>query len=651
MNTSVRFGAGEQVALRGVSPWETSDFAAFGCCEETENGFFVNYLTESKTAKITEEVAFVGGTKCLIQRTRVTNTSEMPLALSRLASSTHFICGNPWEEGRFIVYTCINRWQGEAQWQARSLIGLGLYPATTHPWEKCVFRIASYGSQSTSEFYPIVVVEDKKLGMAYFFECEGSENRFIEINVYGGFVADGFTVTLGGADEETGFKKRLAAGESYISSPSVFGAVKGGFDDAIAELIRYKRLSSAVPAYPAVTFNDYMNCGWARPTREKLIPLIDAAANAGAEVFCIDDGWAKQGIWKPLDENFGEGRLKSVIDYILSKGMRAGLWFEFERTSYEAAPLIGDENYLLRRDGEIIAPHRPKLNLRCRAAVEFLLKAVDDVYKTGVRFIKNDHNNAELIGCNEAGESPAEGLKAQEKAFYDFITELHRRYPDLEIENCGSGAMRSDNGTLRLFSLQSTSDQEDYRLYPSIAVGSLALMPCEKAGIWSYPYPLTFDNIASGVIPQADLISFADGGQTEFNMVTAMVGRLYLSGRIDLCDDKNAALIREAIAVYKSYRDTLSSRHPQFPVGFKPITDRTHNAVVLAGETDAIAAVWGLNDTRVTIGLGKKYDTVEKLYPSHGYADVKLTDGKLDVKFDAPYRAVLVLLTSGEETK
>lgn len=651
MNTSVRFGAGEQVALRGVSPWETSDFAAFGGCEETENGFSVNYLTENGTAKITEEVTFVGGTKCLIQRTRVTNMSETPLTLSRLASSARFICGNPWEEGRFIVYTCINRWQGEAQWRARSLTDLGLYPATTHPWEKCVFRIASYGSQSTSEFYPIVIVEDEKLGETYFFECEGSENRFIEISVYGGFVADGFTVTLGGADEETGFKKRLAVGESYVSSLSVTGAVKGGFDDAIAELIRYKRLSSAVPAYPAVTFNDYMNCGWACPTREKLIPLIDAAAKAGAEVFCIDDGWAKQGIWKPLDENFGEGGLKSVIDYIVGKGMRAGVWFEFERTSYEAAPLIGDENYLLRRDGEVVAPHRPKLNLRCRAAVEFLLKAVDDVYAAGVRFIKNDHNNAELIGCNEEGESPAEGLKEQERAFYDFITELHRRYPDLEIENCGSGAMRSDNGTLRLFSLQSTSDQEDYRLYPSIAVGSLALMPCEKAGTWSYPYPLTFDNIASGVIPQADLISFADGGQTEFNMVTAMVGRVYLSGRIDLCDDKNAALIREAIAVYKSYRDTLPSRYPHFPVGLKPITDRTHSAVVLAGESDAIAAVWGLEDTCVTIDLGGEYDTAEKLYPSAGYADVKLTDGKLDVKFDAPYRAVLVRLTSGEDTK
>lgn len=37
-----------------------------------------------------------------------------------------------------------------------------------------------------------------------------------------------------------------------------------------------------------VIFNDYMNCLWGHPTAEEEFPLIDAAAEAGCEYFCID---------------------------------------------------------------------------------------------------------------------------------------------------------------------------------------------------------------------------------------------------------------------------------------------------------------------------------------------------------------------------
>ena len=40
-----------------------------------------------------------------------------------------------------------------------------------------------------------------------------------------------------------------------------------------------------------VIFNDYMNCLFGDPTTDKLIPLIDAAAEAGCEYYCIDCGW------------------------------------------------------------------------------------------------------------------------------------------------------------------------------------------------------------------------------------------------------------------------------------------------------------------------------------------------------------------------
>ncbi len=55
-------------------------------------------------------------------------------------------------------------------------------------------------------------------------------------------------------------------------------------------------------------------------------------------------------------------------------------------------------------------------------------------------------------------ESAATGLEENEKSLLAFVDGLRARYLDLTIENCGSGAMRSDNGTLSHFHLQSTSD-------------------------------------------------------------------------------------------------------------------------------------------------------------------------------------------------
>ncbi len=42
---------------------------------------------------------------------------------------------------------------------------------------------------------------------------------------------------------------------------------------------------------PLLVFNDYMNTLNGDPTTERLLPLVAAAADAGAEVFCIDAGW------------------------------------------------------------------------------------------------------------------------------------------------------------------------------------------------------------------------------------------------------------------------------------------------------------------------------------------------------------------------
>ena len=89
------------------------------------------------------------------------------------------------------------------------------------------------------------------------------------------------------------------------------GGERRGFEGAIAGLTAARRAArrphqdhQRLP----VIFNDYMNTLMADPSTERLLPLIAAAAQVGAEYFCIDAGWYAEpgedwwgsvGAWKP----------------------------------------------------------------------------------------------------------------------------------------------------------------------------------------------------------------------------------------------------------------------------------------------------------------------------------------------------------------
>jgi len=83
--------------------------------------------------------------------------------------------------------------------------------------------------------------------------------------------------------------------------------------------------------------------------------------------------------------------------------------------------------------------------------------------------------------------SVGHGLLEHNRALLSWLDGVLDRHPDLVLENCGSGALRSDFAMLSRLQLQATSDQQDPQLYPAIAVGALVHILPEQAGNWSYP--------------------------------------------------------------------------------------------------------------------------------------------------------------------
>ena len=123
---------------------------------------------------------------------------------------------------------------------------------------------------------------------------------------------------------------------------------------------------------------------------------------------------------------------------------------------------------------------------------------------------------------------------------------------------------------------------------------------------------------------------------------------MYLSGKLHLADEYNKNLIKESIAVYNGYKDTLKDRTPAFVLPMKRMIDKSYNAVGLLHEDgqDMILSAWALEQTEFVLDLTKYgFTKIEKIYPvSQDNVTFDYADGKLSSKFDAPYSACVFRL-------
>ncbi|MBR6935229.1 MAG: alpha-galactosidase [Clostridia bacterium] len=541
------------------------------------------YEIKEKGAKIivTAESAAPGKSSAVLQHTVLENTGSQAFTVNNLSAAylTGIGCGGtiPWKKHRFIIHYAYSCWQGEAQWRHVFAEDAGLYRTYNHGTQS-TFRLQSKSSWSTSQYEPLIMIEDTELNKTWYVQLRCGNGWAIEAGVRGYRNNIELGVVASDCFEWNNcWSKTLAPGEKLATCEAVTGVVEGGFEEAAADVTLANRafMKTCFPAGTSpLCYNDYMNALWALPNRENTIPLIDAAAKAGAEYYVMDAGWYKTrgnggelldiGAWEINDELFGEGGLQGIFDYVRAKGMLPGIWLEIESASAAAPVVRAHPEYVLKRNGHPAGGGRQLLDFRVKGVREYIRGVIDRLYSMGVRFIKNDYNANTGPAVDPSG---AESVREHSKQFEQFIDDVRLAYPDLIIENCGSGAMRSDMGTLSHFHLQSVSDQEDYFRLPSIVTGSEVCYPPERCGIWAYPYPTAIDYRESFKPSPEFTAKFADAKNTVYNMVTGLAGLMYLSGRIECADDKNMRLIRNAAELYKRYRDNIAASVPVFPSG------------------------------------------------------------------------------------
>ncbi len=579
-----------------------------------------------------------GNSGAEIRRTVLTNTGSGNILVNDLSAVVVAGIGKdgirPWRRHRFVLHFAHSCWQGEAQWRHVCAEDAGLYRTYNHG-SQSTFRLQSKSSWSTCQYEPVLLIEDVETRRTWYVQMRCGHAWSIEAGIRGYRNDTELCIVASDCFEwNNGWRKELKPGESLYTSEAAVGCVDGGFEEAVADLTKASRgsMRSAFPGgVPPLCYNDYMNALWALPDRDKSLRLIDAAAGAGAEYYVIDAGWyravneqgepAGLGGWEINDALFGDGGLRSVFARIRARGMLPGIWLELE--SAEAGAPIVKENpgHVLRKLGRPAGGARMLLDFRKKRVRDYLEDVIARLYGAGVRYIKNDYNSNTGPWIDPDGP---ESLREHSAAFVKFIDAVRVKWPDLVLENCGSGAMRSDLGTLAAFHLQSVSDQEDYFRLPSIVSGSEACYPPERCGIWAYPFPVPIDERETFRPSPEFTARFAGGRLTAYNMVTGLAGLMYLSGRIDCADAANMRLIRDAAVLYKKYRSNISSAVPVYPSGTFDVDSDGVNTFGLLDEAGGLLLlyVWnnsGEAESRFAVDISKyircETASVEETYP------------------------------------
>ena len=478
-----------------------------------------------------------------------------------------------------------NDWLGEGRWQKIAAGGIHL-PAlsselTGHdPRGERAF--VSKGTWSTGKNIPTAAVVSEQANFAWLWEIEHNGAWRWEI---GDDIADNYIACSGPTDLDHQWSAVLAPGESFASVP-VTVALGTDLTTAVEALTAFRRAARRIHADNTempVVFNDYMNTLNGDPTTAKLLPLIDAAAAVGAEIFCIDAGWYDDGDdwwdsvgeWTPSVTRFENG-LGEVIARIRNAGMTPGLWLEPEVVGVKSpvARSLPEEAFLSRHGQRIVEHDRYHLDLRHPAAIAHLDAVIDRlVDEFDVGFFKLDYNINPGPGTDRGDGSVGANLLEHNRAHLAWIDSVLDRHPALVLENCGSGAMRQDFAMLSRMQLQSTSDQQEFTRYPPIAAAAPLSMLPEQAASWAYPQPeMSLEDVS-------------------FSLATGLLGRFYLSGYLNRMTPGQLELVTEAIAANRMIRSEIQTSMPFWPLGL-PDWDAAAVALGLASAETSLLTVW-----------------------------------------------------------
>lgn len=250
----------------------------------------------------------------------------------------------------------------------------------------------------------------------------------------------------------------IAPGETF-SAPAVYIVECAEREQGCLMLRRYyKKHLSTIDERMFTPMPLEFNTWW--PYEERFIneevyqQNVEQAAALGMRYAMLDAGWfgkteegvtwvEKRGDWENVNTDLFPSGLKALCDKAKACNVLPGIWCEIEAVGRDAELKKLRPELLARRNGEDLG----YVCFGSKKTREWAMGICDRILgEYGAKWIKFDFNLDPGFGCDreDHDHQKGDGLYAHYMGYYAFLDELHRKYPDVVIENCSSGGLRGD---------------------------------------------------------------------------------------------------------------------------------------------------------------------------------------------------------------
>ncbi|EXU64440.1 alpha-galactosidase [Streptomyces sp. PRh5] len=284
------------------------------------------------------------------------------------------------------------------------------------------------------------------------------------------------------------------------------------------------------------------------------LELAKAAADIGAELFVVDDGWftgraddtGGLGDWYPDPVAFPRG-FGRFVEEVRALGLDFGLWIEPEAVSPGSALYAEHPDWVYRIEGRParLVRHQLLLDLGRTDVQEFVIATLDRLL-TGhdISYLKWDMNRPPTErGRPGAGPADRLDLDAQHVTGYlRVLDRLRTAHPRVTVEGCAGGGARVDHATIARTDVVWPSDNTAPLDRLAVQHGFLHAHAPHVMSSWVTDAPGVFD-------PRPRSLAF--------RFVTAMCGVLGIGADLRRWDAGQRAEAARWIARYKEVRDVI----------------------------------------------------------------------------------------------
>ena len=288
----------------------------------------------------------------------------------------------------------------------------------------------------------------------------------------------------------------------------------------------------------------------------KLLSLAKKAAEAGCELFVMDDGWfsnrnsdaSSLGDWTVNEKKLPHG-LSGLSEKIRALNMGLGIWIEPEMVNVDSELYREHPDWTMDIPGRDHSEGRNQrlLDLANPDVVSYISEKIISVLSSAdISYVKWDMNRiiSDYYSRYLPKERQLESGMSYVEGFYELCKRITNAFPDILFEGCASGGNRFDLGMLCFFPQIWASDNTD-------AVSRISI---QEGYSYAYPQETWTSHVSS--VPNHQTLR-----RTPLSSRFAVAAMGNLGFEMNFSDMKKEEFetVKEYAALYKKYRETLQT--------------------------------------------------------------------------------------------